>query len=46
MQVEKNDAGVVCFESNDPNYSYIRVKEGKIIEFKEKDKFGRGTKKT
>ncbi len=40
MQLEKNDAGVVCFESNDTNYSYIRVKKGEIIEFKEKEIIG------
>jgi len=40
MQLEKNNAGIVCFESNDTNYSYIRVKEGEIIEFKEKEVIG------
>lgn len=40
MQKENNNAGVICFQSNDPNYSYIRVKEGKIIEFKEKEVIG------
>jgi hypothetical protein len=40
MKAEKCDAGVICFQSNDPNYSYIRVKEGKIIEFKEQEIVG------
>ena len=40
MQLKNNDAGVICFQSNDANYSYIRVKQGKIIEFKEKEIVG------
>ena len=40
MKIENNQAGVICFKSDDANYSYIRVKEGKIIEFKEKEIIG------
>lgn len=40
MEAENYDAGVICFQSKDSNYSYIRVKEGKIIEFKEKEIVG------
>lgn len=40
MKKENNDVGVVCFKSENKNYSYIRVKKGKIIEFKEKEIIG------
>jgi len=40
MELENYEAGVICFESNDINFSYMRIRQGEIIEFKEKEIIG------
>jgi hypothetical protein len=36
MHERKSDVGIVCFESENPNYSYLRIKNDQIIEIAEK----------
>jgi dTDP-glucose pyrophosphorylase len=40
MLSSEHDAGVLLFESKNPNFSYVRMFEGKIIEFVEKKVVG------
>jgi dTDP-glucose pyrophosphorylase len=40
MLSSENDAGVLLVESQNPNFSYVRMFEGKIIEFVEKRVIG------
>jgi hypothetical protein len=35
-----NEIGVVCFKSNNPNFSYLRKKGKQVLEFKEKEVIG------
>jgi hypothetical protein len=36
----ENTIGVVCFESNNPNFSYLRKRGNQVLEFKEKEVIG------
>ena len=40
MIKKENNLGIIGFNSNNEFYSYVRIKEGKIIEVKEKEKIG------
>jgi hypothetical protein len=40
MLNSENEIGLVCFESNNPNYSYLRKRGKQVLEFKEKEVIG------